>query len=388
MVPHKSLSRLLFHPRGQRMHNPSCLRSSPSFTITRPPRLSFFLVPSNMDMKEQFRHALDAFKKKAELTSEELQYFQFSSFDDVLTTLSSVQQEQSKKKTLVYMKRIDPFLKTMAEYGKVIKVFVNTSEILAFVWISTRPRLSSMTSLTAAGTVEVSHHGSLKLCRCIQLPVGYLSILLLESYKTLISENAHMRQLLGIIYEDILSVPCCSSSILSAKTYAPPSDRLSVRSHAYLVSTPVVWRSLFQTSWKGFASEIGLLKDNLTRHRRLIETRASLVEFETVQNLRTRSEANFRELKLAEERQCRSAVFQWLSSPNVQDAHERCLEARSWNPKSGHWILAENSFQEWFDPLYCSTPLLWINGKPGAGNFRHSILPLYMLADMSKANPP
>ena len=95
-----------------------------------------------MDMNEQFRRALDAFKKKAGLTSEELQYFQFSSFDDVLTTLNSVQKEQSKKKTLVYMRRIDPFLKTIAEYGKVIEIFVNTSEILAFVWVSARPPFS------------------------------------------------------------------------------------------------------------------------------------------------------------------------------------------------------------------------------------------------------
>lgn len=89
-----------------------------------------------MDMRDQFRRALDDFKKKAELTSEELQYFQLSCFNDVLKTLDQVQKEQSKKKTLVFMKRIDPFLKTMGEYGKVIEVFVNTSEILAFVWVS------------------------------------------------------------------------------------------------------------------------------------------------------------------------------------------------------------------------------------------------------------
>ena len=89
-----------------------------------------------MDMSGQFRRVLDDFTKKAELTSEELQYFQLGSFNDVLTALSQVQKEQSKKKTLVYMKRIDPFLKSMSEYGKVIEVFVNTSDILAFVWVS------------------------------------------------------------------------------------------------------------------------------------------------------------------------------------------------------------------------------------------------------------
>ena len=119
------------------MHKPPV-----SFANTCQPQPNSCLVPSNMDMNEQFRRALDAFKKKAGLTSEELQYFQCSSFDDVLTTLNTVQKEQSKKKTLVYMRRIDPFLKTIAEYGKVIEIFVNTSEILAFVWVSACPPFS------------------------------------------------------------------------------------------------------------------------------------------------------------------------------------------------------------------------------------------------------
>jgi len=93
-----------------------------------------------MEMNEQFRRVVEAFKTKAALSTAELQYFHFSSLDDVLATLSSVQKEQSKRKTLVYMRRIEPFLKTMAEYGKVVDVFVNTSEILAFVWAS--PTLS------------------------------------------------------------------------------------------------------------------------------------------------------------------------------------------------------------------------------------------------------
>ncbi|KAK0723346.1 hypothetical protein B0T26DRAFT_773091, partial [Lasiosphaeria miniovina] len=89
-----------------------------------------------------------------------------------------------------------------------------------------------------------------------------------------------MRQLLVMIYEDILRVHVIALQYFRQK----------------------LWRSPFQTSWKGFASEIDLLKNNLARHRRLIQTRGSLVEFEAVQNIRTQSEANFRELKLSKER--------------------------------------------------------------------------------------
>ncbi|KAK0627895.1 hypothetical protein B0T14DRAFT_146177 [Immersiella caudata] len=273
-----------------------------------------------MDMRDQFRRALDDFKKKAELTSEESRYFQLSSFNDVLMTLDQVQKEQSKKKTLAFMNRIDPFLKTMAEYGKVIEVFVNMSEILAFVWGPMKFLIMVASSFADAFNSLLD----------IYQQIGE-QIPLLESYQQLFSDHVHMRQLLVMIYEDILRVHAIALRYFRQK----------------------LWRPLFQSSWKGFAAEIDLLKDNLARHRRLIETRASLVEFEAVQNPRKQSEANFRELKLAEERRRRTAVLQWLSSPGVHSAHERCLEARAWSPTSCHWILADPCFQDWVDPLFC-----------------------------------
>jgi len=36
---------------------------------------------------------------------------------------------------MAYMKRLDPFLQTMEQYGKVINVFVNISSVVAFIWV-------------------------------------------------------------------------------------------------------------------------------------------------------------------------------------------------------------------------------------------------------------
>lgn len=87
-------------------------------------------------MDTEFLQIVESFKANAELTPKERDNFQFSSLNDVLSTLRSIQDKQSKTKRLVFMRRIDPFLKTIVEYGKVIEVFVNSSEILAFVWVS------------------------------------------------------------------------------------------------------------------------------------------------------------------------------------------------------------------------------------------------------------
>ncbi|KAF5004029.1 hypothetical protein FDECE_9442 [Fusarium decemcellulare] len=265
-----------------------------------------------MDVK--FSEVVERFKAQAELTADELRDFQFSNLNDVLTTLAAVQERQAKTGRLVFMKRLDPFLKTMTEYGKVIEVFVNSSDMLAFVWGPLKYLLLVASNFSDAFDSLLDTYQQIGE----QIP-------LLESYKDLFSDHAlrYFRQKL--------------------------------------------WKQLFKSNWKGFTSEISLLKENLRRHKHLIEGRASLIEFETIQNLRTSSQAYFRETREAEIRRRRIAVLQWLASPNVEAIHERHVKARSSNPEACRWMLQDSRFQQWYDPLYCSTPLLWINGKPGAG---------------------
>ncbi|RYP68514.1 hypothetical protein DL769_005502 [Monosporascus sp. CRB-8-3] len=164
--------------------------------------------------KREFLSTLAAFKANAGLSAEELQDFQFTSLEDLQVAVNTIQQQQAQAKRLLYMRRLEPFLKTMGEYGKVIEVFVNTSEILAFIW-------------------------------------GPMKYLLLER------------------------------------------------------------------------------KDaDLARRRK--------------------------------------AVFQWLSPANSESIHERHAAARSSYPNSGRWLLNDHRFQKWLHPVFCSIPLLWLSGKPGA----------------------
>ena len=89
-------------------------------------------------IKGEFFDALEAFKASAGLSAEELRGFQLSSLTDLQTSIGIIQHEQSRTRTRRYMKRLEPFLKTVEEYGKVIEVFVNSSEMLAFVWVAAK----------------------------------------------------------------------------------------------------------------------------------------------------------------------------------------------------------------------------------------------------------
>lgn len=83
----------------------------------------------------EFEIALEDFKKNARLGPKELEDFRFADLNSLRSTIESIQAKQEKERRMQNMKRLEPFLKTMEEYAHSVDVFVNTSEILAFVWV-------------------------------------------------------------------------------------------------------------------------------------------------------------------------------------------------------------------------------------------------------------
>ncbi|KAL8370099.1 hypothetical protein RB595_000459 [Gaeumannomyces hyphopodioides] len=285
-------------------------------------------------MDAEFQRVSNAFK--ADLTPQEREYFRSSRLEDVQHTLATIQSEQEAKGSLRFLRRIDPFVKTMLEYSKVVEVFVNVEETLAFVWGPLRFMLMMTKNFAEAFNSLLDTYEQIGE----QIP-------LLLSFKTLFqdSTHVHMRQLLVLIYKDILNFQLLALRFFRKK----------------------MWKRLFLANWSGFKSDISQLKENLARHRRLIETRASLTQFEETQSIRLAAEENLKQTKENTQRRRRRDVFRWLGSADIEAVHERHMTARAWSPQSYTWLLQDPVFKEWFDLDFCTTPLLWLNGKPGAG---------------------
>lgn len=71
------------------------------------------------------------------------------------------------------------------------------------------------------------------------------------------------------------------------------------------------------------------------------------------------------DLKVEHDRQ-HNEVRMWLSGFDNGDDHSRHRDARI-HPASGHWLLTDHRFENWKSLDFCSTPLLWMTGIPGAG---------------------
>ena len=83
-----------------------------------------------------FEDALSDFKKG--LSKRELAQFQFVDFKDVDETIKDIERNQKMKKKMQNIARIKPFLECVRQYGKIIEVFLNTSTIVAYIWVSSQ----------------------------------------------------------------------------------------------------------------------------------------------------------------------------------------------------------------------------------------------------------
>lgn len=86
--------------------------------------------------------------------------------------------------------------------------------------------------------------------------------------------------------------------------------------------------------------------------------------------MRTTAESALKIAKEAELARRRNVVQDWLQPADIEDDQEckRCARF----PGTGCWLLRHDRFKQWFDLSNRFNPLLWLNGRPGAG--RISIL--------------
>lgn len=80
-----------------------------------------------------FQRALVRFTDR--LSPEEREEFQVSTLEDVYDIIEQIQSVHGSERRMRNLTRIRSFLEAMEQYGKVIEVFLNAADLLAFVWV-------------------------------------------------------------------------------------------------------------------------------------------------------------------------------------------------------------------------------------------------------------
>jgi hypothetical protein len=99
----------------------------------------------------------------------------------------------------------------------------------------------------------------------------------------------------------------------------------------------------------------------------MIESGASMAEFEEIQNHRQTAILAFEKQMRDQDILHRDTVKAWLCHFNCEAQQGNHRDTRSVCKDPGRWLLDDPRFKEWFAPDYCSAPFLWLKGIPGAG---------------------
>jgi len=98
-----------------------------------------------------------------------------------------------------------------------------------------------------------------------------------------------------------------------------------------------------------------------------MESGASIEDFEAIQNSRQTAINAFEKQMKDQKNLRREIVNAWHCPFSCESQQETHLSTKSVCKDPGRWLLNDARFQDWLDPDYCSKPLLWLNGIPGAG---------------------
>ncbi|KAE8449591.1 hypothetical protein EG329_007921 [Mollisiaceae sp. DMI_Dod_QoI] len=222
----------------------------------------------------------------------------------------------------------------MAQYEKIIEVFLNTSAILCFVWGPMK------FCLQVASTWAVSFDDLLDAYE--QLAEN---IPLFGDYQAIFGSNVQMHSILAVVYEDILEF-----HQIALRFFKRPA-----------------WKQLFQAAWNDFRNKFQHILNDLSRHKSLVESRANIVQIKEAQDLRAEVRNTFAALEEDQRKKRHLQVIGWLSAPNEIQDQEAATRVRCENPSSGQWLLQDSKIKTWMDKNNSLVPSLWMNGMPGAG---------------------
>jgi hypothetical protein len=80
-----------------------------------------------------FERALENFK--GTLKNKEKNNFKLTTVEDLQQAIGELQQKQLSERRLRNMNRLKRFVEAMEQYGKVVDVFCNSTELVIFIWV-------------------------------------------------------------------------------------------------------------------------------------------------------------------------------------------------------------------------------------------------------------
>jgi hypothetical protein len=106
-----------------------------------------------------FESAID--KLKQAISSKDAAVFQATQVEDVWKAVEEIQEAQRRRKSLRNMRRVEPFLKGLEKYSKVIEVLCNGTPYLPWIWVNDLALTEMQFADFSAGSHQTNASGEL-----------------------------------------------------------------------------------------------------------------------------------------------------------------------------------------------------------------------------------
>ncbi|KAL8662378.1 MAG: hypothetical protein Q9202_004773 [Teloschistes flavicans] len=267
------------------------------------------------------------------LKPEDARFFRDTTLDELWKEMRAIEHEQGQRLDLRCMRRLEPFLKTMESYSKVIEVFCQGYSPMAFVW------------------------GPIKLMLLLARQYGDVMDKVLQAYsdianvlpridklKSAFGDDADFKQALGLIYSDILEF----------------------HQRAYRMFRRKGWHLLFAIHWGLFERRFKSIIQSLALHCDLLDKEAAATHFLEMKAMRDKRKLEEDSYEEQTRNQFSRETLRWLSAE--EDSQEEFLHRLSEQRLIGtcDWILDEPEVMTWLEDND-SNPTVWVTGNPGSG---------------------
>ncbi|KAG4273469.1 hypothetical protein FPRO04_09592 [Fusarium proliferatum] len=314
------------------------------------------------NQQTSFERSLDLFRR--ELSDDQIKQMDGANQKTLNDTIQATQNILGRRNDLCKLTRIQKFLHAMEHVEKLVSIFLNASEFVAFVWGPIKLALMVATTWTDAVRQLIDAYEE------IAEALGNLAF-----FHTLIQSRDHLKLVLEDYFSDILRFHRCVLDVFSRPE----------------------WKRLFKWAWGSFRREVKPILESLKRKQALLsddklQSHAILKE---VQDSDQYAKDQFGNLKTSLEDIRSTLASEQLQSKTLQAQEMRTylgsrldvsksrtdLQLESQDPilgNSGNWIFSDPTFDSWERGNSQGGNVLFLNGSPGSGksptHFRKSTL--------------
>ncbi|KAF5588538.1 heterokaryon incompatibility protein het-E-1 [Fusarium subglutinans] len=303
------------------------------------------------NQRTSFERSLDLFRR--ELSDDQIKQINGANQKIVTDTIQEIQGRLGRRNDLCKLTRIQRFLHAMEHIEKLVTIFLNASDFVAFIWGPIKLALMVATTWTDAIRQLIDAYEE------IAEALGNLAF-----FQNLIQSRDDLRLVLADYFSDILQLHHCVLGVFSRPE----------------------WKRLFKWAWGSFRREVKTILESLKRKQALLsddklQSHAILKEVQDsgqyakdqFGNLQTSLE-DIRSTLASEQLQSKALQAQemktYLESRLNVSKSRTDLDLESRDPvyeNSGVWIFSSPTFKRWEEGKSAENRVLFLNGSPGSG---------------------